>query len=233
MLHYLLPTHVHLCATQTAAVMLDLHADRYYGLDRRQTLALSLAVKGWPRTTCDVSIDERFVRETAQYFANRGLLTPDASRGKSAEPVVLPRVEQALYQWDSRSTPPIHTRDVMRMAGAMAQTAISLRLRQLRHAAARTGRRKARSRAGASADAMRDATAVFLALRPFFYTVGGRCLYDSMVLLEFLAARRLFPVWVIGITMVPFAAHSWVQFENAVLNDEPEFVRGFTPILAI
>jgi hypothetical protein len=213
--------------------MLDLHADRYYGLNPRQTLALSLAVRGWPRAACDGSVDESFVRETAQYFSDRGLLTQDASRGKSAEPVVLPRVEHALYQWDSRSTPHTHMRDVMRMASAVTQATISLRLRQLRHTAARIGQRKARSRADASADAMRDATSTFLALRPFFYTVGGRCLYDSLVLLEFLAARRLFPVWVIGITMVPFAAHSWVQFENAVLNDEPEFVRSFTPILAI
>jgi transglutaminase superfamily protein len=213
--------------------MLDLHADRYYGLDSRQTIALSRAVKGWPRMACDVSIDTGSVRETAQYFFDRGLLTQDASRGKSAEPVVLSRVEQALYRWDPRSTPRISARDAVHMAGAVTRATISLRLRHLRHTVARIGRRKARKQIGASAEAMQDATSKFLALRPLFYTVGGRCLYDSVVLLEFLAARRLFPEWVIGITMVPFAAHSWVQFENAVLNDEPEFVRGFTPILAI
>jgi hypothetical protein len=182
---------------------------------------------------CDAVIDECFVRETAQHFSDQGLLTQDATRGKSAEPVVLPRVEQALYRWDSRSTPRIDTRDIVGVARAVTQATISLRLRQLRHTAARIGQRKARARSAASVDAMRDATAVFLALRPIFYTVGGRCLYDSVVLLDFLAARRLFPVWVIGIRMMPFAAHSWVQYENAALNDDPEFVRSFTPILAI
>lgn len=38
---------------------------------------------------------------------------------------------------------------------------------------------------------------------------------------------------VIGVRAEPFAAHSWVQVDQVVLNDTAEEVRRFTPILAL
>ena len=38
---------------------------------------------------------------------------------------------------------------------------------------------------------------------------------------------------VIGVSLYPFAAHSWVQCGTALVNDRLDRVRHFTPILTI
>jgi hypothetical protein len=37
----------------------------------------------------------------------------------------------------------------------------------------------------------------------------------------------------IGVTAIPFAAHSWVQEDRFVFDESPEEVCFFTPILAV
>ncbi|HVZ34530.1 MAG TPA: lasso peptide biosynthesis B2 protein, partial [Polyangiaceae bacterium] len=59
------------------------------------------------------------------------------------------------------------------------------------------------------------------------------CLFDSLVLAEFLRRRGVRATLVIGISTVPFAAHACVQFGDLVLNDTVEKVQGYTPILAV
>ena len=73
----------------------------------------------------------------------------------------------------------------------------------------------------------------FLHLRALYFTTKDECLFDSLVLVEFLARHGLYPTWVIGVSTNPFKAHSWVQVGDRVLNDLPERVSMFTPILVI
>jgi hypothetical protein len=70
-------------------------------------------------------------------------------------------------------------------------------------------------------------------MRPLVITSHDKCLHDSLTLLRFLAAEKLYPSWVVGVRTRPFAAHSWVQSGDLVLNDTHEYVRGFTPILVV
>jgi hypothetical protein len=112
----------------------------------------------------------------------------------------------------------------------------SLRLRPLGSVLRAAQKRKARERElvdQANLDALPDLVSVFLHLRPFYYSWKNRCLFDSLVLIEFLARYRCFPLWVIGVKTDPFLAHSWVQQGECVLNGSPEYTQRFTPILAI
>lgn len=59
----------------------------------------------------------------------------------------------------------------------------------------------------------------------------GRCLWRSYLLLRFLRAGGDDATWVFGVRTWPFAAHCWLQVEDVVLNDHPERVAVFTPIL--
>jgi hypothetical protein len=52
-------------------------------------------------------------------------------------------------------------------------------------------------------------------------------------MIEYLSMYHVFPEWVIGVRTQPFGAHSWVQNGAVVLNDTPERVSSFTPILAV
>jgi hypothetical protein len=68
-------------------------------------------------------------------------------------------------------------------------------------------------------------------MRCFVYTAREHCLYDSLVLVEFLSYFNQFPELVIGVTTGPFKAHCWVQYAGLVFNDDYDRVRDFTPIL--
>ena len=75
-----------------------------------------------------------------------------------------------------------------------------------------------------------DAVSAYLRLRPLLFSARDRCLHDSLTLVTFLAAEGILARWVIGVRVRPFAAHSWVQHEGLVLNDQHERVRGYRPI---
>jgi hypothetical protein len=232
---YLVPQYVHVCATREAAVLLDLRADRYHGLDREQARALSVLVEGWPFTANASEIDVPTATQFASDLALQGLLTQDAAHGKSATPVQLPLAEARLHEWNSDDWPVIRTAHVWKMMVAYVRAVISLRFHSFGRTVHRVERRKASRVSGKTSGlgAIRELTHVFMALRPFFYTASNQCLLDSLVLIEFLALHGQFPNWVIGVTISPFAAHSWVQVERYVLGVSPEHARFFTPILVI
>ena len=60
-----------------------------------------------------------------------------------------------------------------------------------------------------------------------------RCLPRSIAVAQRLASLNIAAELVIGVSLYPFAAHSWVQCGTALVNDSPDGVRHFTPILTI
>jgi len=62
--------------------------------------------------------------------------------------------------------------------------------------------------------------------------VSGKCLLRSFMLLRLLHAKGLDAHWVFGVRTWPFQAHCWLQCEDLVLDDQPDRVRAFTPIMA-
>jgi hypothetical protein len=65
------------------------------------------------------------------------------------------------------------------------------------------------------------------------YSATDECLFDSLVLGEFLAAYDIHPTLVLGISTNPFEAHAWLQDAHIVVGDRPTRVKRFTPILAV
>jgi hypothetical protein len=82
-------------------------------------------------------------------------------------------------------------------------------------------------------DAARRLLSAYSHLRTIFFVRRGRCLLDSIALLQFLSYYGIYPRWVLGVKQRPFAAHSWVQHEQWVLNGTPVFVRMYRPILVV
>jgi hypothetical protein len=112
-----------------------------------------------------------------------------------------------------------------------------LKFRSLECVVRRLGRRKIARAAHIDSAAQTNGIATlcqnFLRLRPFVYSSRDKCLYDCLVLLEFLGYFKLFPTLVIGVTTFPFQAHCWLQCGSLVLTDYVEHVRVYTPILAV
>jgi hypothetical protein len=60
-----------------------------------------------------------------------------------------------------------------------------------------------------------------------------QCLQDSLALAGWLKRRGVQPTVVFGVAVPAFAAHCWVQHDDAILNDSFDRVSRFTPILAL
>lgn len=230
---YFLVGHVSVCGTPDAAVLLDLKANRYHGLNRLQARALAAVVQGWP-CPGGADLDERESVELAEYLEQLGLLTKDPARGKSAAPPQLPRIQERLSEWTAESWQLVRLADWWKFALAIIRAKSLLRFRSMEATVSKVLRRKAAAgRRSMDLERLREVTGIYRALRPFFYTQKRYCLFDSLVLIEFMALHELFPTWVIGVTATPFAAHSWVQEDHYVLTCAVHSVYGYTPILAI
>jgi len=70
-------------------------------------------------------------------------------------------------------------------------------------------------------------------IRTWTFARAGRCLLDSIALVEFLRIYGVHASWVVGVQLRPFSAHSWVQHERWVLNGTPAFVREYMPIIVV
>jgi len=234
MQRYFLAPHVYSCVTDDHVVLLDLQRDKYVGVGRDQMGPLAARVSGWPSAAEPDSRPNARTDAVLAKMLDAGMLTTDPAIGKEARPIQVPRPDQPLAQPDLESRPVVTPLHVLRFLLASAVTALALRLRGIDSVIAKVRSRKAR-RASSSVDldAARAATEAYIRLRPLLFGAQDACLYDSLALVRFLSYYDLFPTCVIGVQTGPFCAHCWVQEGAVVFNDVPEYVRRFTPILAV
>ena len=233
---YRLARHVRACAVDGQVILLDLRQNRYLGVGGTSVDLLAQFIVDWPLDASCASRSDP--REKASRWVDtlrdQTLLAPAGST-----PHVRPALEEAL---DSvQNDLGLHTRRVdwrrlTAIARAAAGAAYWLRHHSLAEITDRVTDLKPEREAWHGADhkvELAIAVATFERLRPFVFTAHDRCLHDSLTLTRFLARRSIFPRWVIGVKTRPFAAHSWVQAGHLVLNDLPEHVRRYTPILVV
>ena len=228
-------------------VLLDLERDKYLSVEPAHRL--SRWVRGWPvseppgvsapppdpaaNSGGRVAEDGLLSRMIAQ-----GMLVTDPKVGKAAVPVVTTRPETSLVEFDLHTPLAATAAHLGHFLMAYAGAKSALQFRSIKSVVGAAARRRARTETRAAASPaelgkVRGLVGAFLYLRPVFFTARQACLLDSLTLLNFLARYRIFPQWVFGVTANPFYAHCWVQQGDAVFNDTPDFVRGFTPILVV
>jgi hypothetical protein len=240
---YFLAPHVYPCVTDDHVVLLDLYRDKYVGVAREQVSALARRVRGWPRLGMVLPADaldakppsRRAESVFAKMIAAR-MLTTDGDIGKEARPVNVPVASEALVQPGLDWRPRIRFIDVVRFLLASMLTSLSMRVLPLRSVMDGAMKRKAAGVAtcgSVNVAIARRATEAFIRLRPLLFGAQDACLYDSLALTRFLSYYGQYPACVIGVQTAPFGAHCWVQETGFVFNDEPEYVRRFTPILLV
>ena len=240
---YFLAPHVYPCVTADHVVLLDLDRDKYVGVAREQVSALARRVRGWPRlgiAHLGEASEARAPGSRAEsVFAKMlaaGMLTTDPDIGKEASPVEMAAASEALVQPDLDWRPRIAFIDVVRFLLASMFTSLSMRLLPLRSVITGVIKRKTEGAAACgpvNIAIARRATEAFIRMRPLLFAAQDACLYDSLALTRFLSYYRQYPACVIGVRTAPFGAHCWVQEAGFVFNDAPEYVRRFTPILAV
>jgi hypothetical protein len=233
---YLLAPHVYPCVSGQHVVLMDLERDKYVAVEPADRLAAW--VRGWPVAAREALAaspgaaaepDALIPRMLAQ-----GMLVTDPAVGKPAIPVVTVRAQRSLIEFDLDGRAQASAAQLWRFGGSCLRARLSLKLRPIRSIVESMGERKAR-RAAPEADPVRLRALVtaFARLRPLFYTLRCACLLDSLTLLHFLGAEGIHPDWVFGVKTDPFDAHCWVQQGEVLLNDVPDRVRQYSPIMVV
>ena len=236
---YLLNRHVFICQGQTHTILLDLRKDRYLAVTEEQAEVLCRFVPDWPVSTRKKSANGPQANATALLvrMTQAGILTTSQPDGKTASPIAIPTAT-STFVGEYHDTPArIGAARLRKFIVSVAEAGGRLRMGGLESTVRRLQTRRSevsnRMRTSAPLAAMRDATDAFEFLRPLFLTQKDGCLLNSVALVEFLSHEELHPLLVIGVRTRPFAAHCWVQEGPVVLNDLPEQIRKFVPILAV
>lgn len=236
---------VHILVTDSMAIFIDITKDFCYGAASDQARALSKVVKGWPNMDGADSVSLKDSFDVAHALAAQGILTRDPAVGKIASIPTLNYADAALVYRHERQMPDIRFNHLYRFVYALSSATLLLKCRSLNYALAYIKRRRTlHSHEEFDIDHARNIVRLFYWIRPFFYAKQfeysrnatrklGRCLFDSLVLLEFLSWYRLYPSWVIGVIPNPFKAHSWVQYDHFVLNGTPNYVESYEPIIVV
>lgn len=236
--NFFLTQHVYLCATHDGVVLLDLKRDKYFGLGGAQLHAIASLVRDWPvPPPLQPGSEELPLQDAMQIgdmLVSMDLLTRDEAAGKLPRPLTLTSdgVVTALGQ-DVEYHRDIKVSDVIRFIASCVSAAWDLHARSLQRAVERAQIRRARnSRTPFDERKAAELVGVFRRIRAYVFVAKGKCLFHSLALTNFLARYDVFPTWVIGVRSSPFAAHSWVQHGNHVLDGTPELVSFYKPILA-
>jgi hypothetical protein len=224
---YFLPPAVHTCFTHDGTVFLDLKRDRYFGLDRRKTLLLHRLLNDSSRDLDSES------KNLATELLQRGLLTASSSEGRPFQPTSVEPPDEPLLDSVIDESPQLRISSIVHFVGACMTVWMALKWHSLHHAVQRLDRHRVAGVDHFDADKAQELVRVFQYLRPFLYVARNNCLFDSLVLTEFLRRHGVQTTCVLGVRTLPFAAHCWVQTGRFLVDGVPAQVARFQPILAV
>lgn len=208
-----LPPGVHMAEVSGDLVFLDVPRDAYhclpFGADHLRRGDAGLEI-----TSPQLAVE----------LAAAGLLAP----GPAAAPALaLP--PKPVRGVDTGEPGPPLWRDLPDMARACRDAALIYRRRSLAELIALAA--EERPDAGSEAEAIEVAQA-FARWAPYA-PLSAKCLLRSFLLLRILRRRGLDATWVFAVRTWPFAAHCWLQRGDLVLDDAPERLIAYSPILAV
>jgi len=223
-----LPHHVHFCYRGEAVVFLDLAKDDYTFVGPEGAAALRCL------TSHDSNVTSPEQRAALDEMLNGGLLTIDRRVGRAVAPTMTTSATQPLLDDQAVTAARASASHLHNFLVASTIADARLRWGQLHRTIARVQRRKAKRSAATPFDIerARELVAIFGRLRSLFPR-RYLCLYDSLALIEFLAAYGIFPDWIFAVRLEPWAAHCWVQEAGYIFNEEVEEAEGYTPVMAI
>ncbi|HYD86044.1 MAG TPA: lasso peptide biosynthesis B2 protein [Vitreimonas sp.] len=232
---------VYVCVTEGHGVFLDLKQDKYSAV---MFVGAPAASGGDDAADYDSAsaLAEKLAQQSKALLA-AGLLTTDKAKGKSIEATPIERPHGHIFGLDDQRafglTGPaaaeleITLRDLWDFFAASWKASRELKTKHISQVVERARRRKRAARdPDTDIEQLRRRTAIYRRLRPW-YPRKYLCLYDSLALVEFLARRKVYPVWVFAVQAQPFGAHCWVQHEGLLLNEGTEYAGQFTPIMSI
>lgn len=226
-MHYELSNELSCCDVDGQLVFLDIAQDRYFRLTEALESALRrLFAEG------HISADQR-----CALVANGIPVDTDAEAWTPQANIPLPRISAIEGAFAAANRSPgvaailevavtvwsIHRQLKSRALKAIIEDAIAYRSARMDELAAESE---------FSIENVLSAASQFAIARRHV-PIEPRCLLDSLSLHRFLSRRRMPTTIVFGVTLMPFAAHCWVQAGDIVLNETLADAHAHTPIRAI
>ena len=235
---YVLGEHVSACCTSDYVVLLDARANRYLGIGGPEARAVSGLVRNWPKMSSPSGCDIECPHEAPLVLADllqRGILLSSDIQTQQRDIKTIPRGTSQIVDGYAEPSFRLRTSDIAAFARAVTAAWVLRRTLSIEGLARRTRKRRLKNAilGAPSTSVLRNEVAKFEYLVRLFFAHKDSCLFRALALQEFLAASGLHPSLVFGVDTNPFSAHCWLQHEELVLNDCPETVNNFTPILVI
>lgn len=218
------------------AVLLDVQRRRYLGIDAAIVPALRMRVANWPvvvAASSDVSAAiDTSIEDLLGQLVTSGTFTTQVTE-RAPHPPRGPR--ESMLTSRATSGPSPSFKATFRFVLACLHVAIVTRRSGFASLLEWMNQRQRRLAALASQqqEATRYVLACHLRLRVWLFTAQNHCLFDSLVLANFLTRCGVRCSFVIAIDNKPFMAHAWVQVGDTILNDTVEYAQQFTPLLAV
>lgn len=230
---------VHICRVDAHILVLDVKTNRYRAVGAAATACVRGLVEGWPTEDLQPdtrqSHDERASLAVARELTRRGILA-QAHAGKAATPVRHTAPSRQLLPASARISLRTRLRELLPITASVARASLSLRSCTFEQLIERVRERK-RGRTGRARPFDFDLAARLIAqvgvIRPFCYASRNACLFESLMLLELLSRRGMYPDWVFAVRAAPFGAHCWLQQDEVILNDTLEHAQLLTAIMVI
>jgi len=235
---YFLSKDCYVCNAQGYWIILNVSFDKYLCVTQADLTSIGSRIYGWRHPSRDTENGLHLDAERDALIGSlvaKHILTGNSDEGKAFVESEKMDCESAVASTEpitpARRTPFC----VARFFSACAKIDWCLRMGKLARELA--GIKRRRLRATPSTGFLEDSSSsrvitAFKDLRPF-YPRPYLCLFDSLALLEFLAAYHSYPRIVFGVVADPFQAHCWLQEGNMLLNDDLERVNRYKPIMSV
>jgi hypothetical protein len=226
---YALADHIRVCRTVFDTVGLDLKRGRYFALGEPETLALaSLGIL--PNEASESLLHTQHAHHTRSSviaaLVSAGLLQTNA---RPATRIVLP-TPAASAGYEHMEVRRCHFGDLRAVFSAHRWARRALAERTLQEIVHQAG---SAQRLASDRNELIIVTNVFRRMRPYLYSARGRCLLHALTLYRFLHLQGLSAHWVMAVRTRPWAAHSWVQADDCVLDARCDDVREYAPLLVV
>lgn len=225
------------CAIGLQLVVLDLRTGKYIAVDCEACPNLlkgivSAGNNKYRQLIVDAAV-ARSAAELINSLMSRRILTKFHAE-IDLRPALVPVPRRSLV-----SVPPVcpeglSVRAWFRVCTSFVKVALLLRFagfkRLVRRLEAQSGVAPPMSELQNSAK-LRAVVRAFCRIRPWLYTAHEHCLFDALVLTEFLRRYRQQASFVIGVAPTPFSAHAWVQVGDCLIDDTLEVIGKYSRIL--
>lgn len=231
---YSVSSHVRACAVNESVVLLDLRQNKYMMLPPLESSALAGMVNRWPTSAAHPPTPSDTARNFARVLQTAGILTSELVDTPETHQGAHPAYDLLAAEDEIEEHKAINISHVVNFIYACVKAAFAVHFGSLQRLALTVTANRTRA---AEADILPGSQAVlelvdiFSRIRPFIFTARNHCLFHSLALLAFLSRYRIVPLWVIGVKLNPWGAHSWLESGDKVLDSTPEKISEYALIL--